>query len=228
MKLILTAMMILCIAGVPAEATKTTAGQVVPDSAVTAAEDFFDMILATCPEDPTACLHKYELTYSDGLKRAQLADPWLAVVLTFDDFRNTPFQDLMNTARFNYLAFPIVLEGHFMGMIKMCDEPRGSEENWFNCGVRGPSRVAEVNTFNLTLAPESDSLTVICVLTVENNSRYVVVQKGTGVFAIPASDVACQLMRVNVWHVSRMTMFPLAEVMYKINQTIRQRDGFKQ
>jgi hypothetical protein len=228
MQALLFALLMLFVTADQPGTMRTTSGEVVPDSAAFAAEDFFDMLLDVCPKDPEFCLRNYEFNYFEGLQRAYLEDPWVAVVLTFDDFRKTPFQDLMRTARFNYYAFPIVLKSEFMGLIKICDDPRGSRRNWFNCGVRGPSRIAELNTYNLTLAPSSDSLTVVCVLTVENNSRYIIVRKPAGIFAIPASDVACQLMQVNVRHVSRMTMFPLADTMYKIVQTIQQRDRFKQ
>jgi hypothetical protein len=84
--------------------------------------------------------------------------------------------------------------------------------------------VAEVNTFNLTLAPESDSLHVICVLTVQNNARYILVKQGSDYYAIAASDVAAELIGVNVRHVSRMTMYPLNEVLHKVQVSAKRRD----
>ena len=228
MKLLYVTLFIVAASTATAGAQPASPGEQVPGAAVTAANEFFESLQVKCSEDPMFCEQKYELLDARDLKQAHLNEPWAAFVLSFDDFRNTPFQDLMKAARFNYFAFPIEYEGRFKGLIKICHHSEGTDEQWFNCGVRGPTRVAEVNTYNLTLAPESDSLSVFFVLTVENNSRYIIVLKGSEFNAIPASDVACEMINVNVRHVDKMTMFPLAEVLFKIDRTIKQRDSFKQ
>jgi hypothetical protein len=66
---------------------------------------------------------------------------------------------------------------------------------------------------------------VVCLLTVENNSRYIITQKNGEFFMIAASDMAADLMQCNVGNVSKMTMFPLGESMYKIAQKIKQRQS---
>jgi hypothetical protein len=228
MKLLCATLFFVTALTTTARAQSASSGQQVPGAAVAAANEFFDSLQVACSEDPMFCEQKYELLNAKELKQAHLNEPWAAFVLSFDDFKNTPFQDLMKAARFNYFAFPIEYEGRFKGLIKICHDSEGTDEQWFNCGVRGPTRVAESNTYNLTLAPESDSLSVFCVLTVENNSRYIVVLKGSEFKAIPASDVACEMIGVHVRHVDKMTMYPLAEVLFKIDRKIKQRDNFKQ
>jgi len=195
-----------------------------PEGARVAAREYIEMLVATCPDDPATCTQKYQLQSVDDLKRAKMGEPWAALVLTFDDFRTTPFQDLMNSARFNYYACPIVIDDVYKGIVRVCSDPDEPGTKWVSCGSRGPQRMAEVNAYNLTLAPESDSLYVKCVLTVQNNARYIVVREGTDYFAIPASDQAAEMMQVNVYHVSRLTMFPLAEVLYKVSATVKQHD----
>lgn len=227
MKVLIVGLTVAVCLTAAAAAQLASPGQQVSSAATAAANDFFVSLQQKCLEDPKFCQQKYELIDVEDLKKAHLNEPWAALVLTFDDFRNTPFQDLMKAARFNYFAFPIELEGKFKGLIKMCNDSEGKGDEWFNCGVRGPTRVAEVNTYNLTLAPESDSLNVVCLLTVQNNSRYIIVSKGTKVNAIPASDVACEMIGVHVWHVEKMTMYPLAEVLFKIDRSIKQRDSYK-
>ena len=115
----------------------------------------------------------------------------------------------------------------YKGIVRVCTDPDDPEGSWTSCGSRGPVRLAEVNTFNLTLAPPEDSLEVVCVLTVENNSRYIITNKNGEFFMIAASDMAADLMQVHVRHVSKLTMFPLSESLYKIDQTIKQRDKFR-
>jgi hypothetical protein len=207
--------------------TSSMLEQVVPDGVPDAAKEYVKMLRLTCPDDPQSCTQKFQLQSLDDLARAETGQPWPAFVLTYGEFRETPFQDLMRVARFNYYACPITIDGVFKGVVRVCADPEEPGETWISCGSRGPTRVAEMNTYNLTLAPESDSLRVICVLTVQNNSRYIVTVKGSDYYAIPASDMACELMQVNILHVSKMTMFPLAEVLYKVDQSIRQRDKFK-
>jgi hypothetical protein len=227
MKVLCATLFIVTALTAAAEAQPASPGQQAPDAAMTAANEFFESLQVKCSEDPMFCEQKYELLDAKDLKLAHLNEPWAAFVLSFDDFRNTPFQDLMKAARFNYFAYPIEHEGRFKGLIKICHHSEGTDEQWFNCGVRGPTRVAEVNTYNLTLAPDGDSLSVFCVLTVQNNSRYIIVLKSSEFNAIPASDVACEMIDVHVGHVDKMTMFPLAEVLFKIDRTITQRDNFK-
>jgi hypothetical protein len=195
-----------------------------PDGARAAAREYVDMLTASCPGDPQRCTQKFRLESAEDLRRAKLGEPWAALVLTFEDFRKTPFQDLMNTARFNYYACPIVIDGQFKGIVRVCADPDEADKLWVSCGSRGPTRVAEINTYNLTLAPESDSLYVECVLTVQNNARYIVVRQAADYYAIPASDQAAEMMQVHVRHVSRMTMFPLAEALYKVGISVQQRD----
>jgi hypothetical protein len=158
------------------------------------------------------------------LERAKIGEPWAAFVLTDDDFRDTEFQDLLKVARFNYFASPIVIDGEFKGIVRVCEDSDEPGMEWTSCGSRGPTRVAEVNTYHLTQAPDSDSLSVVCVLTVQNNSRYILVKKGTDYFAIVASDQAAELIQLMTWHVSRMTMFPLSEVLYKVSVNVRKVD----
>jgi hypothetical protein len=198
-----------------------------PDGVFLAAKDYVDDLRLTCSDDAQSCTQKFQLQSIDDLARARAGRPWAAFVLTFNDFRNTPFQDLLKTARFNYYACPIVIDDQFKGVVRVCADPEDTDK-WVSCGSRGPTRSAEINTYSLTLAPESDSLQVAFVLTVENNSRYIVVQQRGEYFAIAGSEVAANMIEVNVRHVSRMTMFPLAEVLFKVDKSIKQRDNFKQ
>ena len=198
-----------------------------PEGVLAAAEGYLGMLRSSCADDPSSCTQKFQLAKVDDLARARIGRPWKAFVLTFNDFRNTPFQDLLKVARFNYFACPIVIDGRFKGIVRVCADPE-EPDKWVSCGSRGPTRNAEISAYNLTLAPESDSLEVAFVLTVENNSRYIVVQQRGEYYAIVGSDVAAEMIQVNVRHVSRMTMFPLAEVLYKVDRSIKQRDKFKQ
>jgi hypothetical protein len=197
-----------------------------PAGVLEAAKEYVDDLRLTCPADPSSCTQKFQLKNLDDLARARAGEPWAAFVLTFDDFRNTPFQNLLKTARFNYYACPIVIDDQFKGIVRVCEDPEAADK-WVSCGSRGPTRMAEANTYHLTLAPKSDSLQVAFVLTVENNSRYIVVQQGGEYFAIAGSDVAAEMIGVHLGNVSRMTMYPLAEVLFKVNRTIKQRDDFK-
>jgi hypothetical protein len=195
-----------------------------PKAVVAAAEQYLETLRADCPDDPT-CMQKFQIGSGDELQRAEIGEPWTAIVMTYKDFRETEFQDLLNVTRFNYFACPIVVDGEYKGIVRVCEDPDEPQAKWTSCGSRGPTRMAEINTFNLTLAPESDSLYVICVLTVQNNARYILVQQGKEYFAIAASDLAAELIRVNVGHVSRMTMFPLSEVLYKVSVSVKQRSA---
>jgi hypothetical protein len=120
-----------------------------------------------------------------------------------------------------------VVDAAFKGVVRVCTDPDEPLEGWTSCGSRGPARIAEVNTFDLTLARPEKDLSVGCGLTVENNSRYLIPRKGEEYFIIAASDVAADLMGVHVRHVSKLTMFPLGESLYKIDQKIKQRDAFR-
>lgn len=215
--MLLIAVLMLSVAPSPLDYTK-------PEAVVKAAEEYLKMLQATCPDDPASCTQKFQLGNINSLERAKIGEPWAAFVLTYDDFRETEFQDLLKVARFNYFASPIVIDGEFKGIVRVCEDPDEPGTEWTSCGSRGPTRVAEVNTYNLTLAPESDSLYVICVLTVQNNARYILVRQGTEYFAIAASDQAAELIQAMTWHVSRMTMFPLSEVLYKVSLNVKQED----
>ena len=195
-----------------------------PKAVSAAAEQYLITLAADCPADPT-CMQKFQFESPAELKRMEIGETWAAFVMTFKDFRETEFQDLLKVAQFNYYACPIVASGKYKGVVRVCKETDQPDAKWTSCGSRGPTRLAEVNTFNLTLAPESDSLYVICVLTVQNNARYILVLKGTEYFAIAASDLAAELIGVNVRHVSRMTMFPLSEVLYKVGVSAKQRQA---
>lgn len=208
---------VLIMAGTPAQFDHRE-----PDEVTAAAIEYLETLRANCPEDPQ-CAQKFQLQSAKELEKAEIGEPWAAFVLTYKDFRDNEFQDILQAARFNYYACPIVVEGQFKGVVRVCTDPDESADRFTSCGSRGPTRMAEINTFNLTLAPESDSLYVLCVLTIQNNARYIVVQQGEEFYAIAASDQAAELIRVNVWHVSRQTMFPLSEVLYKASVSAKQR-----
>jgi hypothetical protein len=194
-----------------------------PVEVKTAASAYLEMLRANCTSDPQ-CAQKFQLKSADELQKAKIGEPWAAFTLTYKDFRETAFQDILKVVRFNYYACPIVVEGKFKGIVRVCEDPDEPAGTFTSCGSRGPTRVAEINTFNLTLAPPSDSLYVLCILTIQNNARYIVVKQGAEFFAIAASDQAAELIRVNVRHVSRQTMFPLTEVLYKASVGAKQRD----
>jgi hypothetical protein len=207
--------MTLLLAVLVLTATRSPLDHTEPAAVLTAATSYLDTLKTDCPADP-ACMQKFKFGSGGSLQRAAIGEPWSAFVMTYKDFRETEYQDLLKVARFNYFACPIVVDGEYRGIVRVCRDPDEPDAGWTSCGSRGPTRLAEVNTFNLTLAPESDSLHVICVLTVQNNARYILVKKGTEYFAVAASDVAAELIGVNVRHVSRMTMYPLNEVLYKL------------
>ena len=196
-------------------------GDRAPEAVRVAADEYLDLLRATCPVDPAPCTQKFDLDDVAVLERAKIGKPWAAFVLQYSDFRETPFEDLLKVARFNYYACPIVVGETFKGIIRVCDD----DGSWTSCGSRGPQRLAEVNTYNLTLAPPEDDLAVVCVLTVENNSRYIITQKNGEYFMIVASDMAADLMKVNVRNITKLTMYPLGESMYKIARTIKQRQS---
>jgi len=215
-------MMHLVLAVLMLAATRSPLDHTEPAAVDAAAEQYLEMLRANCPDDPS-CMQKFQIGSADELKRAEIGEPWSAFVMTYKDFRETEFQDLLKVARFNYFACPVVVDGKYKGVVRVCQDPDEPDAKWTSCGSRGPTRLAEVNTFNLTLAPESDSLYVICVLTVQNNARYILVRQGTEYFAIAASDLAAELISVNVRHVSKMTMFPLSEVLYKVSVSAKRR-----
>lgn len=216
--------MVLFFAMLLLAATRSPLDHSEPVAVHNAAGEYLEMLTATCPDDP-ACMRKFQMGSSDELKRAKIGEPWAAFVLNYKDIRETEFQQLLNVARFNYFACPIVVDGQYKGIVRVCEDPDEPDAGWTSCGSRGPTRIAEVNTYDLTLAPESDSLTVICVLTVQNNARYILVRQGGEYFAIAASDFAADLIGVNVRHVSRLTMFPLSEVLYKVSVGARRRES---
>lgn len=202
-------------------------GDETPAAVRVAATEYLEMLRSSCPDNPDRCTQKFQLDDVGDLERATIGTPWAAFVLVYDDFRETPFQELLETARFNYYACPIVVDGAFKGVVRVCTDPDEPREGWTSCGSRGPARIAEINTYNLSIAPPDENLSVVCVLTVENNSRYIITRKGEEYFIIAASDVAADLMGVHVRHVSKLTMFPLGESLYKIDQKIKQRDAFR-
>lgn len=193
-----------------------------PQAVSTAASAYLQMLQATCASDP-ACMQKFQFTNAAELKKTNIGEPWGAFVLTYKDVRETEFQDLLKAAQFNYFACPIVADGNFRGVVRVCRDPDQPQTEWSSCGSRGPTRLAEANTFKLTLSPETDSLKVFCVLTIQNNSRYILLRQGTEYFAIVASDQAAELLGVNVWHVSRMTRFPLSEALYKVSVNVKRK-----
>lgn len=199
-------------------------GDKTPPEVRVAAGEYLGMLRANCPNDPASCTQKFHLSDVGELERAAIGTPWAAFVLQYSDFRETPFQDLLKVARFNYYACPIVVDGGFRGVVRVCTDPDEPEIGWTSCGSRGPARVAEINTFDLTMAPPEDGLEVVCVLTVENNSRYIITRQKDEFFMIAASDMAADLMKKHVSHVSKKTMFPLAESLYQIEQSVKQRD----
>jgi hypothetical protein len=191
-----------------------------PQAVSSAAAAYLQMLQATCPDD-AACMQKFQFANVEELKGAQIGEPWAAFVMTYKDIRETQFQDLLKVAKFNYFACPIVANGKFRGVVRVCRDPDEPQSAWSSCGSRGPTRLAEVNTFSLTQAPESDSLAVICVLTVQNNARYILVKQGTEYYAIAASDQGAELINSMTWHVSRMTKFPLNEALYKLSVNVK-------
>lgn len=193
-----------------------------PAAVAVAAVEYLDSLVAACPGDP-GCMQKFQFGEAGDLERAGIGEPWAAFVLTYKDLRETEFQDILRVVRFNYYACPIVVDGQYKGVVRVCTDTDESSAEFASCGSRGPTRIAEVNTYNLTLAPESDSLNVICVLTVQNNARYILVKQGEEYFAIAGSDQAASLIRSHVSHVSRMTMFPLNEVLYKVQVSAKQK-----
>jgi hypothetical protein len=198
-------------------------GDETPAGVRAVATEYLESLRDTCPADPDPCTQKFQLAGVGDLERATIGTPWAAFVLQYSDFSETPFQDLLNVARFNYYACPIVVDGEYKGVVRVCTDPDLPEPIWKWCGSRGPARVAEVNAWGLTLAPPEDSLTVVCMLTVENNSRYIITRQKGEYFIIAASDMGADLMGKNVRHVSRKTMFPLAEALYQIDRSVKQR-----
>jgi len=198
-------------------------GDRAPDAVRVAAEEYLTLLRATCPVDPEPCMQKYHLDDVADLKRAKIGEPWAAFVLQYSDFAETPFQDLLKVAQFNYFACPIVVDDQFKGIVRVCTDMDDPDGSWTSCGARGPARLAEANTFNITLAPPEENLSVVCLLTVANNSRYIITRKNDEFYMIAASDMAADLMQKNVRHISKMTMFPLGESMYEIAKTINER-----
>lgn len=194
-----------------------------PAAVAAAATVYLDSMAAICPGDP-GCMQKFQLGAAGDLERAGTGEPWAAFVLTYKNLRETEFQDILRVMRFNYYACPIVIDDQYKGVVRVCTGEDDPGAAFTSCGSRGPTRIAEVNTYNLTLAPESDSLKVICVLTVQNNARYILVKQGEEYFAIAGSDQAADLIRAHVSHVSRMTMFPLNEVLYKVQVSAKRKE----
>jgi len=195
-----------------------------PVAVTAAAIVYLDSMAVICPGDP-GCVQKFQLGEAGDLERAGIGEPWAAFVLTYKDLRETEFQDLLKVMRFNYYACPIVIDDQYKGVVRVCTGEDDPGAAFTSCGSRGPTRIAEVNTYSLTLAPESDSLKVICVLTVQNNARYILVKQGEEYFAIAGSDQAADLIRSHVSHVSRMTMFPLSEVLYKVQVGAKRKEN---
>ena len=195
-----------------------------PAAVTEAAVEYLDSLIAACPGDP-GCMQKFQFGEAGDLEGAGVGEPWAAFVLTYKDLRETEFQDILKVARFNYYACPIVVDEKYKGVVRVCTDADDPGATFTSCGSRGPTRIAEMNTYSLTLAPESDSLKVICVLTVQNNARYILVKQGEEYFAIAGSDQAAELIRSNVSHVSRMTMFPLSEALYKVQVSAKQKQN---
>jgi tartrate dehydratase beta subunit/fumarate hydratase class I family protein len=217
-------MTFLLIASMMLATTQSPLDHTEPAAVTTAAVQYLDSLVAACPGDPE-CMQKFQFGEAGHLKRAVIGEPWAAFVLTYKDLRENEFQDILRVAQFNYYACPVMIDQEYKGVVRVCTDKGNPGERFWACGSRGPTRIAEVNTHTLTLAPESDSLQVICVLTVQNNARYIVVKQGEEYFAIAGSDQAAELIRSNVAHVSRMTMFPLSEALYKVQISAKQKQS---